>query len=135
MRELIAGAHHIALFTADLERLRDFYTNVLGLEEVGRFEGRPIVFVAAGATAIELVGDKAPDEPRGQGWNHLALEVGDIDAAVAALEARGVVFQGPPADFPPEAPRARIAFFRDPDGNLLELIQPLGARYPGAGNG
>ena len=24
----------------------------------------------------------------------------------------------------------RIAFFRDPDGNAIELIQPLGDRYP-----
>jgi hypothetical protein len=41
----------------------------------------------------------------------------------------------PPEDFPPEAPTMRIAFFQDPDGNLLELIRPLGSRYPSADGG
>ncbi|HMQ35021.1 MAG TPA: VOC family protein [Chloroflexaceae bacterium] len=135
MRELIVGAHHVALYTADFERLHAFYTGVLGLEEVGRFEGHPIVFLDAGGTVLELVGGEGAAEPRGQGWNHLALEVADLDAAVAALEAGGVVFHSPPEPFPPEAPRARIAFFRDPDGNLLELYQPLGPRYPGGAEG
>lgn len=48
---------------------------------------------------------------------------------------RGVVFHIAPAGFPPEAPQARSAFFNDPDGNLLELYQPLGGRYPQADHG
>jgi hypothetical protein len=31
----------------------------------------------------------------------------------------------PPEDFAPDSPSLRIAFLRDPDGNLLELVQPL----------
>ena len=50
----------------------------------------------------------------------------DVDEAYADLSARGVPFHVPPEDFPPEAPTMRIAFFRDPDGNVIELIQPLG---------
>lgn len=135
MDRLFAGAHHVALYTADFPRLYAFYTGVLGMAEVGRFPGHPIAFLAAGGTIIELAGDEAPAGPRGQGWSHLALEVADLEAAVAALEARGVAFHVPPEPFPPEAPRARIAFFRDPDGNLLELYQPIGPRYPGHTHG
>jgi len=58
--------------------------------------------------------------------------VSDADAAYAELSARGVPFHVPPKDFPEEAPSVRIAFFKDPDGNELELVQPLDARYPGS---
>lgn len=63
---------------------------------------------------------------------NIALEVADIDAAYAALSARGVPFHISPEDFPPDAPAVRIAFCTDPDGNVIELLQPLGRRYPTA---
>jgi glyoxylase I family protein len=135
MAGLFNGAHHVALYTADFPRLYAFYTEVLGLAEVGRFEGYEIAFLQAGEAAIELCGREHVDEPRGQGWNHLAFEVADLNAAMAALAARGVGFLSGPTEFPPAAARARIAFLRDPDGNLLELYQPLGARYPKTGHG
>lgn len=135
MDELFRGAHHVALYTTDFPRLYAFYTRVLGFVEVGRFAGHAIAFLRAGGTVVELVGDEPAAAPRGQGWNHLALEVADLELAMAALAARGVTFHSGPEGFPPDAPRARIAFFRDPDGNLLELYQPLGTRYPEAGDG
>jgi glyoxylase I family protein len=130
MDELFTGAHHVALYTTDFPRLYAFYTEVLGLAEVGRFAGHAIAFLQAGGTTIELCGGEPTTEPRGQGWNHLALEVTDLARAVAALEARGVSLQSGPEDFPAGRPQARSAFFRDPDGNLLELYQPVGPRYP-----
>lgn len=132
---MFTGAHHVALYTSDFARLHAFYTGVLGLAEVGRFAGHAIAFLQCGGTTIELVGDEPADEPRGQGWNHLALEVADLDRAIAELARRGVVCHSGPELFPAAEPRARIAFFRDPDGNLLELYQPIGARYPQAGHG
>jgi catechol 2,3-dioxygenase-like lactoylglutathione lyase family enzyme len=105
---------------------------VLGLPEVGRFPGYEILFLQSGGTTIELTGCEPTVEPRGQGWNHLALEVADIERAVALLMERGVSLESGPAGFPPEEPQAYSAFFRDPDGNLLELYEPIGARYPQA---
>ena len=128
----ILGTHHLALTTGQFERLRRFYVETLGLPVVGGFPGHKIVFVAAGSTTIELIGEDGPDvgnRARRAGWHHLAWEVEDVDAAFAELAARGVSVHSPPESFPPEAPTMRIAFLRDPDGNLLELIQPLGARY------
>ncbi|HEU4321944.1 MAG TPA: VOC family protein [Roseiflexaceae bacterium] len=127
----ILDTHHIAIYTAQFERLRAFYTGTLGLPEVGGFEGYNIIFIAAGSTAIELIEHNAPGVPSSElGWNHLALEVADIDAACAELQGRGVFFHEPPFDFPADRPRARVAFFKDPDGNVLELIQMYGERYP-----
>ncbi len=130
----ILGTHHVALTTRGFERLRAFYVETLGLPVVGAFAGYHIVFLAAGSTTIELIEEEEPGagSPHGphDGWNHLALEVEDVDAAYAELAARGVPFTVLPEDFPPEAPALRIAFLRDPDGNLVELVQPLSERYP-----
>jgi len=130
----ILGTHHVALTTVRFERLRRFYVETLGLPVVGGFSGHDIVFIQAGTTKIELIGEKGPaasgpeDRASHRGWHHLAWEVEDVDAAFAELAARGVSVHSPPESFPPEAPTMRIAFLRDPDGNLLELLQPLGAR-------
>lgn len=125
----IIGVHHMAIITDNVARLREFYVDVLGLPIVGGFAGRAIIFIGVGGTAIELV-ERSARPTGGGGWDHLALEVPDIDAAYAELTARGVPFHLAPKAFPPEAPTVRIAFFKDPDGNVLELVQPLGARYP-----
>ena len=127
----ITGLHHGALVTADLDRLRDFYVERLGFRPIGGFADHNILFLAVDDLTIELEeGHDAGGPARGRGWHHLALEVADVDAAYAELTARGVPFQAPPAGFPADAPLLRIAFLTDPDGNLLELVQPLGRRYP-----
>ena len=127
----ITGLHHGAFVTADLARLRSFYVDQLGFRPIGGFADHSILFLAAGDLTIELEEEQGIDKPaRGRGWHHLALEVEDVDAAYAELTARGVPFQAPPTGFPADAPLLRIAFLTDPDGNLLELVQPLGRRYP-----
>lgn len=128
----IRGTHHIALLTPDLPRLQAFYTETLGLPLVGEFSGHDIVFVGTGETAIELIQQEGVATTQDvTGWAHLALEVADVDATHAALADQGIVFHVAPMDFPVEAPALRIAFFRDPDGNEIELVQRLGSeRYP-----
>jgi catechol 2,3-dioxygenase-like lactoylglutathione lyase family enzyme len=128
----IAGTHHIALATRNFDRLRDFYTETLGLPILGGFPGERILFIGAGSTAIELIEEgTTPPSADPIGWSHLALEVADLDAAHATLTARGVSFHVLPEPYPLTAPTVRIAFLRDPDGNEIELIQPLASRYPG----
>ncbi len=127
----ISGTHHVAILTPDLARLRAFYTGLLGLPVVGGFPEHNILFIAVGNTVIELEEQDGQGgrsrSGSGGGWHHLALEVDDVDAAHAELSARGVPFHVPPTDFPegaPGGPAMRIAFFTDPDGNTLELVQP-----------
>ncbi|MGI8856640.1 MAG: VOC family protein [Thermomicrobiales bacterium] len=129
----IVGTHHIALSTARFARLREFYTETLGLPVLGGFPAEHILFLDAGTTAIELTEENVVDAPVGaRGWAHIALEVADVDAAYDTLAARGVPFHILPEDYPPAAPAVRIAFCTDPDGNVIELLQPLGSRYPTA---
>ena len=122
----IVRTHHVAIVTSNVARLREFYVEVLGLPPVGGFAGQSIAFVDAGTTLIELVEEAGPDGDRRQsGWNHLALEVQDVESAYAELSARGIPFDVPPEKFPPEAPELYIAFLHDPDGNPIELVQRL----------
>jgi len=128
----MSHTHHMALFTANFDRMRDFYTTVLGFPIVGQIRGHNIVFVDCGSTAIELVEHAASAASSGVGgWTHLALQVDDIDTVYAELSTAGVAFHLTPTSFPEVDPVFRIAFFRDPDGNELELYQPFGSRYPG----
>ncbi|MEZ4555108.1 MAG: VOC family protein [Caldilineaceae bacterium] len=51
--------------------------------------------------------------------DHIKLHVPSTDAAHAELVAKGVTFRDAPRDFK----NVRIAFFFDPDGNVLELVE------------
>jgi catechol 2,3-dioxygenase-like lactoylglutathione lyase family enzyme len=128
----LISAHHIALYTPHFAQLREFYVETLGLPVRGEFPGYNILFLGAGDTTIELTEDEHTQLGVPRGWNHLAWEVKDLDEVYAELTSHGVSFQGPPEGFPPESPSMRIAFLTDPDGNILELIQPLGSRFPTA---
>jgi catechol 2,3-dioxygenase-like lactoylglutathione lyase family enzyme len=126
----IAGTHHVALVTPNFDQLRHFYVEQLGLPVVGAFQGRRIIFIDAGSTTIELIEREQHSAGQSGGWAHFAFEVEDLQATYAELQQQGIEFHVQPTDVPAPAPAARIAFFRDPDGNELELFQPLGSRYP-----
>ena len=128
----IRSVHHVGLVTDLFERMQDFYVELLGFPVVGGFPEHQIVFLQAGSTCIELLGEDArpatPSQRAQGGWSHLALEVDDVDTAFTELVRRGVEIHSYPEEFPPEAPEFRIAFLRDPAGNLLELIERIGGQ-------
>jgi len=123
---LILKAEHIGINVDDLERSIAFYTQVLGLELIERREVRhlKIAFIKLGDTEIELVEGSRSHERADGIVNHLALAVRDIDAVVEHLRRHKV-------ELIDEAPReiwdgCRIAFFRGPDGEKLELFERPG---------
>jgi catechol 2,3-dioxygenase-like lactoylglutathione lyase family enzyme len=119
-------AHHVAIYTHDLDRLEVFYTQVLGFPVVRRWDAAGIVFVDVGGLWIELTRQDAPDDgtqPRaldqGVGLNHVAVQVDNVDRSFRALADQGVRVLAAPADYE----NVRVAFLADPDGNVLELIE------------
>jgi catechol 2,3-dioxygenase-like lactoylglutathione lyase family enzyme len=130
----ITGTHHISLRTPNFARLREFYVSVLGMRVAGGFAGENIIFLDAGNVLIELEEQGRPEGARsargGAGWNHLALQVDDVDAAFRHLSGLGVPFQAEPTNYPEGAGVMRIAFLTDPDGNIIELLQPLTGELP-----
>ena len=113
--------------TTDLARSHAFYGEVLGL---GHVETTPFanVYDAAGTTLrVTLVERVAPAPYTVLGWT-----VPDIAAAMAVLAGRGVAFthyaglDHDAAGVWTAPGGARIAWFRDPDGNVLSLTQAPG---------
>ncbi|MDP9380573.1 MAG: VOC family protein [Chloroflexota bacterium] len=124
----LLSTHHVAIFTRDLPRMEEFYTQTLGMPVTRRWDDVNIVFIDVGSTQIELIGRESIEgeqHPRpigqGVGINHLALRVGNTEEAFRELVEKGVSVLREPSDFQ----TVRIAFFTDPDGNVLELVQEL----------
>ncbi len=122
---MIAQSSLVAFIpTSDAVRARTFYEEQLGLRFVSD-DSFAIVMDANGTMVrIVRVGNFTPAPFTIVGW-----QVGDIHREVAELSDRGVVFrrydyleQG--ADGVWVAPNgARVAWFSDPDGNILSLSQ------------
>jgi catechol 2,3-dioxygenase-like lactoylglutathione lyase family enzyme len=112
------------LAVTDRARAREFYRDVLGLA-LRHEDDFALVFDSFGTTLrVSPVKAFAPQPFTVLGW-----EVGDIKAAVAALAARGIEFvrvPGLPQDAQAiwsPAPGIFVAWFKDPDGNMLSLAQ------------
>lgn len=126
---MIKGIDHFGVVTTDVERAAKFYTEVLGFRETMRLETEhsgTIVFVGADGVQVELFGGGDPrkmQEGKPVGYVHLALVVDDVDAEHERMSKLGVEFGMKPTSV--EA-GLRIAFFTDPDGNPIELLQRPG---------
>lgn len=125
---MIKGFHHFAVKTTDIERSAQFYRDVLGMREKMRLsfdDGSYLIMLALGETSVELFGGakpKDPNEDRGEvGYVHLALTVDDVDAEYERIKGLGYSFYIEPKTFE----NLRVAFFRDPDGIPIELLQEL----------
>lgn len=131
----------LALVVQDLERSIRFYRDVLGMEEIkqvtvsdekasmGGFAARGFRFrtFRTGPLALKLVEVRgAPASTRGlvdshTGVRYIAFVVDDLDATYRQLRDRGVRFESAILPAEPDQGVSRLVFFRDPDGNLLEL--------------
>ncbi len=122
---MLTGASLVAFVsTAQAERARAFYADLLGLPLVAD-EPFALVFDAHGTTLrVAKVPAVAPAPYTVLGW-----QVADVRAVAGALTARGVLFErfdGMAQDdlgVWTSPGGAQVAWFKDPDGNLLSLTQ------------
>ncbi|MHB8605638.1 MAG: methylmalonyl-CoA epimerase [Thermoplasmatota archaeon] len=125
---------HVGIAVADLASAKRFYEGVLGLklthEETVSDQGVRTHFYKIGDTKMELLESLDPSgaiarfiEKRGAGVQHLAIEVEDIDAALAELKAKGVKLLDETARRGVE--NTRIAFLHPSaaHGVLVELVE------------
>jgi len=123
---------HIGIACEDSEQVKKLYLDKLDLNlDEEEMQGElKISFVPVGETNIELVQSTTEDGvmakfvgKKGEGIHHIALEVEDIDAALAELESKGVQLIDKKAR--PGAHNARIAFLhpKSTHGVLLELVE------------
>jgi catechol 2,3-dioxygenase-like lactoylglutathione lyase family enzyme len=119
--------HHIHLICKDLEKMIGFFTESIGAELVKRKK-----FGTADGASLDLKGTtinlrvaRVDEKLEGDasrtvfGYNHIGLEVEDIEVAFTDLTSQGYSFFMPPIDIPD----LRIAFFRGPEDIVIELVQ------------
>jgi catechol 2,3-dioxygenase-like lactoylglutathione lyase family enzyme len=118
----------------DLDRARRWYAEKLGLEPVEEREGGLRYECAAGVFCL-YASTGASDGA----FSQLAFNVDDVEAEVAELRARGVVFEeydlpgmrtvngiaDIDGNYPSKGTHERGAWFRDSEGNMLGMGQSL----------
>ena len=121
-----------ALYVEDLEKAEAFYGGILGLDLVGKVEGRHVFFRCgnsivllfnAAATRVASTNASLPVPVHGaSGQGHLCFRAtsDEMDQWITRLESHGVAIE---ADFVWPA-GGRSIYFRDPSGNSLEFGEP-----------
>ena len=126
---------HTCLRVLDADASVAFYS-ALGFEQRGRlnFESAYNVYLGlpGDGDRLELTVNVGREEPYdlGEGYNHVAVTVDDVDAALARLEGIGVRPEKPPYRPGGRDDLPRIAFVSDPDGYRVELIDGGEFRTP-----
>jgi ankyrin repeat protein/catechol 2,3-dioxygenase-like lactoylglutathione lyase family enzyme len=124
---------------AELERSIPWYEQVLGFQQVKRADFPELdataVFLQNGPLRLELVCSagsanvdrlEPPRHNNVRGLSQLALYVDNVDEVLATLAAAGIDPVLPPISV--ESLRLRSSFIRDPDGNLIELLEDESTR-------
>jgi catechol 2,3-dioxygenase-like lactoylglutathione lyase family enzyme len=120
-----AGLRHLALNVHDLEAMKRFYVDVLGFV----LEWEPDddnVYLSSGIDNLALhrapAAGAARQAPDGSALDHLGLIVrtaGAVDQWASFLRSRGVTIDAVPRT---HRDGARSCYFRDPDGNRIQII-------------
>ncbi|MBB5081460.1 VOC family protein [Nonomuraea endophytica] len=136
--DLGLDVHHTSLSVADLDAQLAWYQHALGLHEIveeyqlDEPAVRTVVLQSRSGVRLELIERAGATRSRAHtdpldaastlGFGHWAVSVRDLDTAFAAIVAAGGREVWPPADA--VRPGSRFAYVKDPEDNLIELIQP-----------
>ena len=123
----VLGLDHIVLCVRDVEKTRDFYAELLGLEPR---EERPGKWALHFGTEKISLQDEARLPEIAQGTtpgsgNFCLLAADPVDALVERLRARGIEILAGPDERVGAMGTIRSVYFRDPDGNLVEVSNPV----------
>ncbi|WP_170608350.1 VOC family protein [Ruegeria arenilitoris] len=133
--------HHINFVSKDVDQMHDFYTRLLGLEDIPQenfprtqatgetgYDGK-IKFASDGAVQMHLA-ERQLDVAfkNGQVINpvdcgHIAFRTDDISAVLETLEQEGIPYSDYGTTF---AKEWHQVFFLDPEGNVIEVHQQVG---------
>lgn len=130
---------HIGIAVKNLDETVAFYRQVMGLEVSATevFNSMKIAFLRIGDSELELLEDLTPDgaiarhvAKRGEGLQHVAYRVDNIEQALQDMRAKGVeLIDERPR---PGARNARVAFLhpKSTKGVLIEFVEPQRAPLP-----
>ena len=128
----VAHIDHVAITVQDVEKTLVFYKEVLGatthFEDLWREGKIPVVLLQVGASRMSVHSASGPASPHAHvpmpGSEDICFRwdapIGD---AIALLQRCGVeIVEGPVPRPAADGSAAQSVYFRDPDGNLLELL-------------
>ena len=131
----ISGLDHIAITVSDLDATLDFYRRVLNAEvlyeDLFRAGKIPIVILQVGASRLSVHPASKPASPHARRPTPGSADLcfrwdAPIAEAEKQLAASGVVIEEGPLPRPAaDGSPGRSVYFRDPDGNLLELLSTV----------
>ncbi len=142
----VLSTNHTSFTVSDLDRTIGFFRDALGFEVTSRAPRDPaairhitgvegaeieVAYIRGPGHSLELIQYLSPPvrglveaRPCDTGFAHVAYDVDDIEAALAASAAHGVHPINPPwvVDQGPNTGR-RVVYCRDPDGITIEYIE------------
>jgi catechol 2,3-dioxygenase-like lactoylglutathione lyase family enzyme len=113
---------------SDLDRSKDFYGGTLGLQESDVSDPGGVMYVCGGGTQLLVYESSFAGTNRATA---VSWQVDDLDGEAAALRAKGITFER--YDMPGVEREGDIhvmgsirgAWFKDPEGNILNLVSRL----------
>ena len=125
--------NHIAFRCRDIDAQEKFYTKHFGFKRSRTFhrgESHEFFMLKLGSMRLELFprdpkAELAPGEKGGEqtvGFRHLAFNVLKLETVIAALKEDGIEADKI-IELPNISPGFRIVFLRDPEGNVVELME------------
>jgi catechol 2,3-dioxygenase-like lactoylglutathione lyase family enzyme len=135
--ERVTGFDHVAITVADIDESCDFYRDVLGARHVNEYvvDGRVAIRQIAVGDAVLSVHrlgnglDLVAHRPTAGAADICMRWSANIESAVLLLQERGIeIIEGPAPRTTADGASSQSVYFRDPDGNLLELMAESSSR-------
>lgn len=126
--EAVSGFHHVAMNVKDFDKSVQFYTKILGMTKGKSWETAPkraIMLNAGNGNYVELF-ESADNSAASGPILHFALKTDDCDGLLAKVREYGAEITTEVADVDIQSDPVypvRIAFFKGPDGEIIELFQ------------
>jgi len=118
---------HVSIRCRNMEASVEFYRKMFDAKvilERTPAKGKRIVFLKIGDGMLELMEMESASEPVDAlthfGVHHIGIKVEDFESVYRDLKAKGADFVGEPWE---PTPGIRLAFLRDPNGAVIELVK------------
>ena len=118
---MITGLRGATIWSEDLNNLLPFYRDRLGLPVAIQIPGFAVLGAPGGASLALGTHSEVRGRNADPARHMVGLATDDVDADWTRLTREGVEFVEKPTDYG----QLRIATLKDPEGNLVQLLQPI----------
>ena len=124
--DMISRLDHLVLTVRDISRTVDFYTQILGMQEMSFGNGRKALSFGAQKINLHEVGkefEPKAGKPTSGSADLCFIADTALSEIMEHLQAQGIaILEGPVARTGAQGPILSV-YLRDPDGNLIEISE------------